>query len=277
MSPYFIDISMLNIASQKIDVEKTTEKIASFIREQIENSGLKGAVVAVSGGIDSAVTLALTARALSPERVRALTLPERDITPDRDIADVISLVRSLGVTCDTLEITHVMDVMRETLPLYDPDDLVAFGNVKARVRMILSYHYANTLGYMVMGTSNRTEWMTGYFTKYGDGGVDLMPLADLYKNQIRQLAVHLGIPEGIIEKAPSGGLWPGQTDEEELGIDYDTLDLILSGMDEGMPEAEVADALDVDLALVEGVFKRVKANEHKRRIPTVLRLRTSFE
>ena len=274
MCPHFIGIFMLNIESHKIDAENTTEKLVYFIRGEVDRSGLKGAVVSVSGGIDSAVALALTVRALGPERVRALTLPERDITLDRDIADVMSLVRSLDVTCDTVEITSVMSVMREILPLYDPEDLVAFGNVKARVRMILAYHYANSLGYMVIGTSNRTEWLTGYFTKYGDGGVDIMPLADLYKNQIRQLAVHLDIPESIVEKAPSGGLWPGQTDEGELGIDYDTLDRILSGMDEKMTEEEIADALDVDLTTVQGVFRRVKANEHKRRLPTVLRLRT---
>ncbi len=277
MCPHFIGIFMLNIDSHRIDTENTTEKLVNFIREEVDRSGLNGAVVSVSGGLDSAVALALTVRALGPERVRALTLPERDITPDRDIADVMSLVRSLDVTCDTVEITPVMSVMREILPLYDPEDLVAFGNVKARVRMVLSYHYANSLGYMVMGTSNRTEWLTGYFTKYGDGGVDLMPLADLYKNQIRQLAIHLNIPGSIVEKAPSGGLWPGQTDEGELGIDYDTLDMILSGMDEEMPEKEIADALNVDLTTVQGVFKRVKANEHKRRLPTVLRLRTTSE
>ena len=277
MCPHFIGIFMLNIASHRINTEKTTEKLVKFIREEVERSGLKGAVVSVSGGIDSAVALALTVRALGPERVKALTLPERDITPDRDIADVMSLVRSLDVTCDTVEITPVMSVMREILPLYDPEDLVAFGNVKARVRMVLSYHYANSLGYMVMGTSNRTEWLTGYFTKYGDGGVDLMPLADLYKNQIRQLAKYLDIPESILKKAPSGGLWPGQTDEGELGINYDTLDLILSGMDEEMPEEEIADALNVDLNTVQDVSRRVKANEHKRRLPTVLRLRTDSQ
>jgi NAD+ synthase len=273
----FIGIFMLNLTSHKIDTEKTTAKLIRFIREEVERSGLNGALVSVSGGIDSAVALALTVRALGPERVRAITLPERDITPDHDIADVMSLERSLHVTCDTVEITPVMSVMREILPLYDPEDLVCFGNVKARVRMVLSYHYSNSLGYMVIGTSNRTEWLTGYFTKYGDGGVDLMPLADLYKNQIRQLAVHLDIPESIVEKAPSGGLWPGQTDEGELGIDYDTLDLILSGMDEEIPEEEIAEALDVDLTTVQGVFKRVKANEHKRQLPTVLRLRTTSE
>lgn len=265
---------MLKLSELKLNASETSDKIARFIRHEVEKSGLNGALVSVSGGIDSAVTLALTVKALGSERVRALTLPERDITPARDIADVMSIAKRLDVTCDAVEITPVMAVMRETLPLYDPADKVAFGNVKSRVRMTISYHYANSLGHMVIGSSNRTEWMTGYFTKYGDGGVDLMPLADLYKNQIRQLAVHLDISESIIEKAPSAGFWSGQTDEGELGVDYDTLDLILHGMEKGMSEKEVADALDADPMLVRGVFRRVRANEHKRRLPTILRLRT---
>jgi NAD+ synthase len=101
-----------------------------------------------------------------------------------------------------------------------------------------------------------------------------MPLADLYKNQIRQLAIHLGLPVSIMEKAPSAGFWPGQTDEGELGVDYDTLDLVLHGVEKGMSEEEVAEALDADLTLVKGIFGRVRANEHKRRLPTILRLRT---
>jgi NAD+ synthase len=271
----FLSISMLNLSDLILDTAKTSEKIERFICQEIQESGLNGALVPVSGGIDSAVALAITVRTLGSDRVRAVTLPERDITPERDVADVMRLVRRLGVTCDTVEITPVMAAMRETLPLYDPSDRVAFGNVKSRIRMTFSYHYANSLGYMVIGGSNKTEWMTGYFTKHGDGGVDLMPLADLYKNQIRQLAVHLDIPENIRMKAPSAGFWPGQTDEGELGIDYDTLDLILYGMEKGMPEEEIAEALKVDLILVEGVFERVRANEHKRRLPLILRLSTA--
>jgi NAD+ synthase len=266
---------MLNIASLRLNAEDVSSKLASFIREEVDRSGLRGALVPVSGGIDSAVTLALSVRALGSERVRALTLPERDITPERDIADVMRLVRPLDVTCDTVEITPVMAVMREILPLYDPSDLVAFGNVKARVRMVIWYHYANSLSYMVIGSSNRTEWLTGYFTKYGDGGVDLMPLADLYKNQIKQLANYLDIPESIIKKAPSAGFWPGQTDEGELGVDYDTLDLILHRMEEKMTDAAIASELGVDTSLVERIGSRVMGNEHKRRLPLILRLRTA--
>lgn len=265
---------MLNLSELKLDAMKTIERIVQFIRNEIEISGLNGALVSVSGGIDSAVALALTVKALGSDRVRALTLPERDVTPERDVADVMRLTRLLDVTCDTVEITPVMSVMREILPLYDPNERIAFGNVKSRVRMVISYHYANSLGFMVVGSSNRTEWMTGYFTKYGDGGVDLMPLADLYKNQIRQIAVQLELPASIMEKAPSAGFWLGQTDEGELGIDYDTLDLILYGLEKGMSGEEISGALDANPTLVKGVLGRVRANEHKRRLPTILRLRT---
>ncbi|UCD45250.1 MAG: NAD+ synthase [Candidatus Bathyarchaeota archaeon] len=266
---------MLNIAFLRLNAEDVSYKLASFIREEVERSSLRGALVPVSGGIDSAVALVISVRALGPESVRALTLPERDITPERDIADVMRLVRSLGVTCDTVNITPVMAVMQRVLPLYDPSNLVALGNVKARVRMVIWYHYANSLGYMVICSSNRTEWMTGYFTKHGDGGVDLMPFADLYKNQIRQLANYLEIPESIVNKAPSAGFWPGQTDEGELGVDYDTLDLILHGMEEKMTDAAIASELNVDTSLVESIRSRVRGNEHKRRLPLILRLRTA--
>jgi NAD+ synthase len=116
--------------------------------------------------------------------------------------------------------------------------------------------------------------MTGYFTKYGDGGVDLMPLADLYKNQIRQLAEYLEISRNIATKTPTAGFWPGQSDEEELGVKYDTLDLILLGFERGMLDEDISKALDEDLGLVRRIGARVEANGHKRHIPTILRLRT---
>lgn len=255
-----------------IDASSVAERVAEFISDQVEISGLKGAVVTVSGGIDSAVTLALTVKALGREQVRAVTMPERDVTPEEDVTDVMRLAEMFGVTCDVVEITPVIHVMRSLLPLYDPSDLIASGNIKPRVRMVIAYHYANTLRSMVIGSANKTEWLTGYFTKYGDGGVDLMPLADLYKTQVRQLARHLAIPQGIIEKTPTAGLWPGQSDEGELGIRYEILDLILYGWERGMGVAEVADELSVDPSTVERILERVRVNEHKRRLPLILRL-----
>lgn len=255
-----------------IDAPSVAERIAEFISIQVEISGLKGAVVTVSGGIDSAVTLALTVKAIGREQVRAITMPERDVTPEEDVTDVMRLAEMLGVTCDVVEITPVIHVMRSLLPLYDPSDLIASGNIKPRVRMVIAYHHSNTLRSMVIGSANKAEWLTGYFTKYGDGGVDLMPLADLYKTQVRQLARHLAIPQGIIEKTPTAGLWPGQSDEGELGIRYEILDLILYGWERGMGVAEVADELSVDPSTVERILERVRVNEHKRRLPLILRL-----
>ena len=179
---------MLSKDALVIDALATAQRISEFITDQVDLSGLNGAITAVSGGIDSAVTLALTVKALGGDRVRAITMPERDITPEGDIADVMRLAEMFDVTCDVIEITPVIRVMSLLLPLYNPSDLVSSGNIKPRARMIVAYHYANALRRMVVGSSNKTEWLTGYFTKYGDGGADLMPIADLYKTQVRQLA-----------------------------------------------------------------------------------------
>ena len=138
--------------------------------------------------------------------------------------------------------------------------------------MLVSYHYANALNLMVMGSSNKTELLTGYFTKYGDGGVDLMPLGDLYKCQVRQIASHMGVPQEILDKTPTAGLWPGQTDEEEMGTSYDTIDLILWGREKGFSAQEIASGTDEELGLVESILARVERNEHKRRLPLLLRL-----
>jgi NAD+ synthase len=266
---------MLSTGLLRIKADETASIITDFIRENIEKSGLNGAVVSVSGGIDSAVTLALTVKALGPGRVTALTLPECDITPPCDITDVMQLTGAYDVTCDTVEITPVLECLSRILPKYDPEDRVSTGNLKARTRMIVTYHYANSNRSMVVGSTNRTEWMTGYFTKYGDGGVDLMPLADLYKNQIRQLAKYLDIPGSIITKTPTAGFWPGQSDEEELGVKYDTLDLILLGFEIKMPDEDISVALDEDLSIVRRIRTRTETNRHKRQIPTILRLRTA--
>ena len=255
-----------------MDTLEISRKITEFISNEVRKSGLKGAIIAVSGGIDSALTLSLTAKALGPERVRAITIPERDITPDSDITDVMRLTALYDVTCDIVEITPTLEALSRALPLIDPSDRLATGNIRPRVRMIVSYHYANALNMMVMGSSNKTELLTGYFTKYGDGGVDLMPLGDLYKCQVRQLASYMGVPQEIINKTPTAGLWPGQSDEGEMGAPYDTIDLILWGREKGVSAQEIASGIGVDLGLVESILARVERSEHKRRIPLLLRL-----
>ena len=263
---------MVSVKDLEINCNKIEYKIKDFIAEAIEKSGLEGAVVAVSGGIDSAVTLDLTVKALGADRVTAVTMPERDVTPERDIMDVMQHCERLGVTCSTVDITPILHVIRDALPNYDVTDRITSGNIKPRVRMTGAYYFANKQRRMVMGTSNKTELLIGFFTKYGDGGVDLMPLADLYKTQLRQLARHLNIPKNIIEKPPSPGFYPGHTDEGELGIDYTTLDLILYSWEKGSDASMIATDLSISPDLVESVMRRVNANEHKRRLPLILRL-----
>lgn len=265
-------LNMVTVKDLEINCDKIESLITKFIKKGVEKSGLKGAIVSVSGGIDSAVTLSLTVRALGSTNVTPITLPDRDATPERDIIDVMQHCRSLGVTCSTVDITPILHVIRDTLPLYDVTEKISSGNIKSRLRMIVAYHYANRLNQMVIGSSNKTELMTGFFTKYGDGGVDLMPIADLYKTQVRQLAKHLEVPDNIIKKPPSPGFFPGQTDEEELGIDYTTLDMILYCLDSGIGTKEIAEDLNLTFERVQSIQTRINANGHKRRFPLVLRL-----
>ncbi len=263
---------MFSIESLSLNTLEISKKIKEFISVEVRNSGLKGAIIAVSGGIDSALTLSLSVKALGPERVRAVTMPERDITPKSDITDVMRLTDLYDVTCDVVEITPTLEALGGALPLYDPSDRLATSNIRPRIRMIVSYHYANALNMMVMGSSNKTELMTGYFTKYGDGGVDLMPLGGLYKCQVRQLARYMGVPQEIIDKTPTAGLWPGQSDEGEMGASYDAIDLIVWGHENGFSAQEIASGIDADQTLVESILTRVERNEHKRRLPLLLRL-----
>ena len=263
---------MLSIQDLAINCVEVELRITKFIKKSIQKSGLNGAIVSASGGIDSAVTLHLTVNALGPENVTVITMPERDVTPERDIMDVMLHCRELNLTCNTVDITQILHVMQQNLTKYKPEDRISSGNIRSRLRMIIAYHYANLERKMVIGTSNKTELLTGFFTKHGDGGVDLMPLADLYKYNIKQLAEYLEIPQNIIDKAPSPGFYPGHTDEKELGCDYDTIDLMLYLWEKGCKNKEISQTLNVPIKTVESIISRIKANEHKRRLPLILRL-----
>ena len=263
---------MFGTESLNIDPIEISSKITKFISYQVHKSGLNGAIIAVSGGIDSALTLSYLAKALGPKRVHAITMPERDITSERDITDVIHLTQFYDVTCDIVDITPILDSISKTLPYHNKCDKLSTGNIRPRIRMLISYHYANTLRMMVVGSSNKTELLTGYFTKYGDGGVDLMPFGDLFKGQIKQLAKYMGIPPKIINKTPSAGLWPGQSDEKEMGATYDTIDMILLDYKNGYTSQDISLRTGADLEVVKSILNRVKTNEHKRHLPLILRL-----
>ena len=263
---------MITIEQLKIDPSDTEGKILDFIKNQVKSAALDGVVVAVSGGVDSAVALAASVEAMGRENVTAITLPERDITPKGDLEDVMLLCEGLGVTCEQIEITPMLRVIKRSIPSYRPDDRVANGNVKARLRMLLTYYHANSRRALVIGTSNKTELHLGYFTKYGDGGVDVMPFADLYKCQIRALGHHLGVPESIVNKPASARLWAGQDTEKDLGLDYDSLDLIVYAHLKGWPPVKIASETGVDPAQVGRILARISASAHKRTPPAILRL-----
>lgn len=198
-----------------------------------------------------------------------LSLPDKT-TSKTDISLAKRIARHFGLGFDIVDITPVTTRISETLPVYDPLDLVSAGNVKARVRMLILYYYANRQGRLVVGTSDRSELMIGYFTKYGDAGADLLPLSGLYKTQVLQFARSVGIPKEIVERKPSPGLWAGQTAESELGLTYQTIDLVLHGIEQGLVPVEISRLTQVPIRTVEYVLNRVITTEHKRRGPVYL-------
>ncbi|MBS7619227.1 NAD+ synthase [Candidatus Bathyarchaeota archaeon] len=262
---------MLSPEILSIDCEKVSSKIVRFIRKKIDASGLKGGVISASGGLDSSTLLVLTVKALGKDRVKAVTMPERDVTPKTDITDVMQLSQMIGVTCDLIDITPMINLAASIHPAFSLDN-VSLGNIKARIRMMIAYSYANIYKMMVIGSSNKTELLTGYFTKYGDGAADMLPLADLYKTQVRLLASYLRLSPNILNKTPSARLWSGQTTEEELGLPFEKIDLILTGLKRKMSIEEISSDLNLPESKVFSILERVKRNEHKRRLPLILRL-----
>lgn len=250
------------------DPDAVARNIEMFIFAQLSRA--QGAVVALSGGIDSALVLALAVRALGPERIVGLLMPDGSGTPDEDMDDARSLARGFGVNTHTLSLKTLLREFQR-LEISDfSSDLPTWGNVKARLRMTVNYAVANHQNRVVLGTGNRTEVLLGYYTKYGDGGVDLLPLAGLYKTQVKQLAQHLKLPLAFINKPPSAGLWPGQTDEKDLGAPYELIDRILrETIDLQHRPQEVAQSLQIDEQLVHDFIRRVKTNDHKRKLPPI--------
>ncbi|MDH7555548.1 MAG: NAD+ synthase [Candidatus Methanosuratincola sp.] len=249
------------------DAEYAASRICEFIRRSV---GQRRAVIGLSGGIDSAVAATLSARILGREKVLALVMPDSAATPSEDVNDAVALAESLGIGYRTIDITQASKTVTDVASAgCERKDKVAEGNVRARLRMTILYYVANSENRIVIGSGDRSELMIGYFTKYGDGGVDLLPLGCLYKTQVRELARHLGIPQRIIMKESSPRLWKGQTAESELGISYEDIDMILYRLyDLRMKKEEVVRDLGQDYAAkVERVARMVRESAHKRRVP----------
>lgn len=247
----------------------TEQIVEKFLAEKLRKVGAKGFVLGVSGGLDSAVCLRLCARAVGKEKVLALLMPEKD-SPKQDLKDSMDLCDLEGVRYRVVDITGPVEAYKRAIR--GKLDKKSLANIKARCRMIALYHHANTDRRLVVGTSNKSEILIGYFTKFGDGGADLEPIGDLYKTEVRQLARELGIPDKIIKKVPTAGLWKGQTDEDEMGVSYERLDAILLGIELGLDEKKIAERAETNIREVQRISRMVRMSSHKRKFPPVAKI-----
>ena len=243
--------------------------IESFIAGSVRATGRAGVVLGLSGGVDSALVAKLCVDALGSERVLALAMP--DGKGGKDQKDARRFAKELGIGFQIVEIAPIVGAMERRLNVFR-EDPVARGNLRARARMAVLYYVANVENRVVMGTGNKSEIAVAYFTKWGDGGADFLPIGDLYKTQVREMARHLGIPEAIVSKTPTAGLWPGQTDEGELGISYEELDRILLGIELQFEAEAIAEKAGVPLDRVRHVEGLVAASVHKRKMPLIPKL-----
>ncbi len=257
-----------------LDYEEVKTVIKDFIKTYVENSGCNGLVLGLSGGIDSAVTAIICKQTLGKNNVKCVFLPDKT-TPQLDIKHQKEIVKKYDLLCETKDISQLVENIRNSC--IEKPSRMAIANIKARARMILLFEYANTNNCLVCGTSNKSEILLGYFTKYGDGGVDIMPIGDLYKTQVYELALHLGIKKAIIKKPPTAGLLKGQTDEKELKLTYDKIDKILLGLEKKMSYSDISNFADVSLSDVKRIRKMRAQSQHKRDVAIIpkIGIRTS--
>jgi NAD+ synthase len=241
-------------------------KISRFIKDYVEKSTAEGMIIGLSGGIDSSTVAMLCAHAVGGSRVFGLILPEKETFNKKDVDHAKLVSKQLKMSTKMCDITPALEAIYNSIPDFSQSEKVSVGNIKARMRMIYLYYYANRNKLLVCGSSDKSEAMMGYFTKWGDVAADISPIMDLYKTQVQKLAKYLGVPQAIIAKQPSPSLWPGQTAEGELGVNYAILDLILFGLEHFMTTGEIAEKMRIKKELVERVKSRWLSAEHKRRL-----------
>jgi NAD+ synthase len=231
----------------------TADRIAAWLADYADSAGARGFVFGLSGGVDSAVVAALAARAAGAENTLGALMPCHSTSDDERLGKLVA--DTFAIPTVRIDLTPTFNALLQSLP--KSGHPLAGANVKPRLRMTVLYYLAQSNSYLVLGSGNESELAVGYFTKFGDGACDLLPLGGLYKTQVWQLAAELGVPQEVIDRPPSAGLWQGQTDEAELGITYRELDRVLAA-------AGAGDTSEIDADLLDRVQEMIARSEHKR-------------
>jgi NAD+ synthase len=260
-------IYIAQILQKIMESQKVSHTIIEFIRKEVKERNSHGVVLGLSGGLDSSVVAILAVRALTHPRVFGLILPDSKITPKNDIEDAIELAKNLKITHRIIEIGNTKGQLLKHLP----KNKLAQGNFSSRLRMSIIYYYAGIKNYLVLGTADKSELKLGYYTKYGDGAVDIQPIADLYKTEIRELAKYLQLPPTILKKKSSPRIWKGQTAESEIGISYEEIDEILQSL-----ETSSLKKYNFDSNRLKTIVSMVQKNLHKQEMPPICKVRESI-
>jgi len=263
----------LQMSQLGLDWKETSDEIVKFIGETVGSAGAKGSVIGLSGGIDSSVVATLLVRALGKDHVLGLLMPTH-FTPKEDIDDAKWLAKFLQIRSQIVDIHPVVEAFASALGTSEKTQTtrIPLANIRSRTRMILLYYFANLNNYLVAGTGDRSEDLIGYFTKYGDGGVDFLPISHLYKTEVRKLGEHLGLPPRMVLKPSSPQLYPGHKATDEIPLDYDQLDPVLKMLfDDKSPSERVADKTNVSIEVVQDALRRFHTSAHKRSYPYMVR------
>ena len=248
------------------DYKKIIQSIESFLTNKISESNANGVIFGLSGGIDSVVTAYLCAN-VCKKNALALVMPDSKISPKTETQDALKIAGSLGLDYKLLDINLIHNVFSKYL---EPNEK-ALGNLRARIRASILYYYANAKNYLVVGTSDKSEYLIGYFTKYGDGSSDLMPIVSLYKMQVKELAKTLEVSDSIISKKSSPHLWKEHTAEEEIGVSYEKIDSVLYCIiDKKLSIEETGKKTGIEKDSIDKIYQLYKKSQHKRITPDKL-------
>ena len=248
------------------DYKIIADRIQEGLKQKISDSNSKGVIFGLSGGIDSAVIAYLCHNSIK-EKTLALIMPDSKISPESETNDAIKIIDELGLDYKLLDINSIH---KEFNMILEPNDR-SLGNLRARIRMNILYYYANLKNLVALGSSDKSEFNIGYFTKFGDGAADVLPIVSLYKTQVREMARHLGVDENIIRKKSSPHLWPNHEAEHEIGLEYEQIDCILYCLlDKKLSLEETSKESQIDIEIIKKISKMYQKSEHKRVNPKAL-------